>query len=706
MTVSTEIITHSYFPGAAMQPEAIPFPYIDGDHIVVSIAGVEGALVAGVDYVLGGDGRTKSGIITALKAFDAEAELVLRRATPMLQEVLTEAFKPLPAEAIGRELDRRAMVDQEIADDLSRAPKLPRHGSAAGKFPVALPAGGWGWSFGTGADLGLRTDLADEAGTALIGFRPPSADAITRTLRSKLLESVSIVDFGAVADEETYNSAAILAAISYLDSVGGGHLVIPNGDFLVDETISPVITKDLVIEFRGGKLIAASGLSDPVLFIKGAPADQAEPNDINLRVIGPNIDCSAGDSPIIGNTYCSALAFNYLKTVRVEGGYLYGGENPSNLNADSGVSWVTCGEVVVDGVTIRGFNDCGIYPNGNNTGGDGGTGRILNCTIQRCHQAVQAKRQLKHLQFGPNNVVEECNSGVQASPVTSPFNVKWARRVDIFNNIFRKVRTDIARFAGDVEGSFKENKVIDWGYAYDGTNSAGINAVAISFFGAREINVERNIFARKEWAADNQVAYRFQNYSFDGVNYTHGACVMSGNSYRHIPRIVTWAANGDSHIFSDEYFDDITGNITDTTYLNANTEITYRMRGKYGLWHRRNNILTQMAPPRTEDGGNGLTLTNDDAGTLYTNTSATAVSTFVLPEASANFPGDFTFVRVSASHNLTIKAQAGDNIRIPGATSTSGGTITTTAPGDMVKLRAVSSSLWVCEAIGGSWTAA
>jgi hypothetical protein len=44
--------------------------------------------------------------------------------------------------------------------------------------------------------------------------------------------SVSIMEFGAVADGTTLNTASIQAAIDYCDSQGGGTVVVPNGQFL------------------------------------------------------------------------------------------------------------------------------------------------------------------------------------------------------------------------------------------------------------------------------------------------------------------------------------------------------------------------------------------------------------------------------------------------------------------------------------------
>lgn len=150
MTVSTENVTHSYFPGAGMQPEAIPFQFLEADDIIVTAGSSQAPLVAGTDFVISGDGRLNNGRVQALRAFDSDERITLLRATPMFQMAVTEPFKPLPSAEIGRELDRRAFIEQEIADKLSRAPIMPREGGLTG-YLIALANGEWGYSVGSGA---------------------------------------------------------------------------------------------------------------------------------------------------------------------------------------------------------------------------------------------------------------------------------------------------------------------------------------------------------------------------------------------------------------------------------------------------------------------------------------------------------------------------------------------------------------------------
>ena len=68
------------------------------------------------------------------------------------------------------------------------------------------------------ADSNLTNALAASSGSSLIGFLQAGANAQARTVQSKLRESVSVLDFGAVGDGATDDTAAIQAAINYVQA--------------------------------------------------------------------------------------------------------------------------------------------------------------------------------------------------------------------------------------------------------------------------------------------------------------------------------------------------------------------------------------------------------------------------------------------------------------------------------------------------------
>ncbi len=501
-------------------------------------------------------------------------------------------------------------------------------------------------------------------------------------------------------------SAAFTAAMS-LASLTGAKFFIPRGNYIVDAGITAVLTGNLVVEFESGaQLVAADGLAETVFYPRGAGADQAAWNEIDLTVINPHIDCSNGDTPFgSGGGFCTALSFNYLRNVRIVGGYLYGGEIPENNNADSGISWVTCGDVLIDGVHIRGFNDNGIYPGGNNTdgpSGDGGPCRVTNCLIQRCSGAIAAKREMDFIAI-TNNVIEECLSGVSTQNVTSGGMVLGGRRIDVQGNTFRKIRANVIRPRGIAKAVIRDNTIIDWGYRYDGTNPTGGNGVAINFDGTIGADCSNNAFIIDEFPVDNQVGITFSTHSFDGIDYFPSNCFGSGNSFRRAQRCITVASGGGPHTFLNCIVESPGAAPFPATNANAGTLYTYRIdAGPLMMWTPTG--VRAVGLPVAEISATSKTLTGADSGKTFTNIGAVATVTYTLPAVVEGL--EFTFCQLSNTR-IVIRAVGDDILRLPGGnSSTAAGTITSDARGDFVTLRAVGNVNWICVAHGGAWVAA
>jgi hypothetical protein len=97
--------------------------------------------------------------------------------------------------------------------------------------------------------LALKTNVADLAantGASLVGFKQTGTGTVARTVDSKSKESVSILDFGAIGDGSSANSAintaAIQAAIDYMHSLGGGVVEVPQGTYILGSTL---VTEDV-----------------------------------------------------------------------------------------------------------------------------------------------------------------------------------------------------------------------------------------------------------------------------------------------------------------------------------------------------------------------------------------------------------------------------------------------------------------------------
>lgn len=100
----------------------------------------------------------------------------------------------------------------------------------------------------------------------------------------------------------------------------------------------------------------------------------------------------------------------------------------------------------------------------------------------------------------------------------------------------------------------------------------------------------------------------------------------------------------------------------------------------------------------------GRTLTQQESGGFFTNSGASGSVTMTLP-ASPLIGTEYTFA-VLAAQNFVVDANTGQTIRIAGSTSTSGGTATNATIGGILKIKAVSTTLWLAEYSTGTWTLA
>ena len=199
-----------------------------------------------VTLSLGEGGSVAFSVAPILADYDA---LFIVSAPAMTQESdfgnAGPSFNPV---AITRAFDRAAIRDLFLQSQLDRAIKVPfgDEGIAlpadrAGKF-LSFDAGGVPIaSSGTGADSGLRTDLAAVSGSSLVNYRR-TVSATARPLDEVLGETVSVKDYGAKGDGTTDDTAAFNAAFVALrggmsDPTGrmfAGRLMVPDGLYRVN----------------------------------------------------------------------------------------------------------------------------------------------------------------------------------------------------------------------------------------------------------------------------------------------------------------------------------------------------------------------------------------------------------------------------------------------------------------------------------------
>lgn len=540
---------------------------------------------------------------------------------------------------------------------------------------------------------GMWTDRS----SAPNSFKQSGTGAVLRPAQDKMGESVSVLDFTGTTDDRKF-----INALTYLNDSGGGTLRINRGvNFLIEDTIlSPILSGDIDIYFEPGSVLtAAPGLSVPVLNML---ASGSTITDRILRIFNPRIDCSNGFTGGPGQA-CTAISAQYFKQFIVEYPNLFGGDDYRNTNADSGITPICCDYFSLLGGLIRGFSDGGVYIGGDDTAGLTGdtiSSIIIGTNFERCATAVAAKRDLNLLKVTHAHVTE-CLAGVVPSEITTPSYTNPARRLHVTDCHFKKIGSQAARFRGPTKGIFARNHIEDWGYESDGVTPLVGSAYALAIQGSSGIDVDGNEYKLVDWASNDQRAVLQENITLNSVAYTQGGNHFSNNKYRDIPRVLVEAPGGNPSTYLHEHYDNITA--SKFSGLNTASLVLYREDSSDRLWSLLHGVVQPVGRAPIVAHTSAVTLLSTDSGGVYTNVGATTLVALTLPGAAAGLTYEFACMDTDG---LRITAAAGDNIRISGSVSSSGGTATSTTVGTTLKLTALDSTNWVADYVTGTWALA
>ena len=131
-----------------------------------------------------------------------------------------------------------------------------------------------------------RTNISTSGDALTVTYTPAGTGAVATTVQTKLRESVSVKDFGAVGDGVTDDTAAIQAALN-----AGGTIFVPAGTYLVDYLTTPVAVS-LVGESLSISIIKrkASATVNKDLFVTTA--------NVEVNVQGIQFDGNASNNPL------------------------------------------------------------------------------------------------------------------------------------------------------------------------------------------------------------------------------------------------------------------------------------------------------------------------------------------------------------------------------------------------------------------------
>lgn len=126
-----------------------------------------------------------------------------------------------------------------------------------------------------GAEVKFSTTQLQGAGAidaSQVAYDPPFTGAVATNVEAKLAQIVSVMDFGALGDGVTDDTAAIQAAIDAVIASGGGTLSIPAGTYTITNSLNVSDANKINIQGAGKNLttINRTNNTGPILVLQNA----------------------------------------------------------------------------------------------------------------------------------------------------------------------------------------------------------------------------------------------------------------------------------------------------------------------------------------------------------------------------------------------------------------------------------------------------
>ena len=397
-----------------------------------------------------------------------------------------------------------------------------------------------------GATLYFIDDLRTGIHTAS-AYTNTATGAVATTLQAKLDGLVLDLkaDFGAVGDNSTNDTAAILAWLTEINATGRKGYA-PKGTYLTDTHALTTLSNDIEIECARGAIFKyRTGESEPLFSFSHSAIDT-----YGLTWKGGIIDNSGGVSVASAQSN-TCLELQLLTRVNISGLYClgestYDAANTVTTGTDSGITTVNCRDVTIHDCVFLGQGDGGVYLSGGAltaTSDDGGRTLIYDNFFSQCWQGVVMKRDV-NMGVIHDNFFRECRTGIVATESDS---VDPAQQHVIHDNYFKKIETRAIEVRANDNWHVHDNVVEDWGIKVDETLSGTPYAFMIS--GSDKCHFH-----------DNKV------YMVDWITFPTGtAGVGIHGLYINEPTINTVTYTPSNNIVNDNSFANCEFGITETT---------------------------------------------------------------------------------------------------------------------------------------------
>ena len=190
-------------------------------------------------------------------------------------------------------------------------------------------------------------DLLAPSGSNSVGYLPAGTGAVATTVQTKLRESVSVKDFGAVGDGTTNDSAAINSAIA-----SNRNVYFPAGTYLIASSIQVASKSNVVLQGAGVDVAiikcspsatftvpALDITSSTTVSVNGLTVDSNSNSSLNSLAVVRFVSCTDtvfSDSKIL-HSYVG-IGINSCTRFRVERNYLRKNAIATTLNYNINVS--------------------------------------------------------------------------------------------------------------------------------------------------------------------------------------------------------------------------------------------------------------------------------------------------------------------------------------------------------------------------------
>lgn len=265
---TTNAFSGPFLPNGATVVFPFDFTAPSTEEVAVMLRAPSGAESFPTDFgVTIGPGS--GGTVTFLNPPTAGQELYILLSPDFRQQIGFENGSAWLAEPVNEIADRSASRDQVLKREIGRAILAPLGESAmtmppaaarAGKFLSFLADGGLLLSSGTGADSGLRTDIATGAGAGMMGNqRPDGANLRIQPVSDFINNNVLQPSQFAGTDEQRFVSA-IAEATASRDGGQGQTVLLPRGELEVTEPFNIENRSSIIgVNKRGSRIKAAAG---------------------------------------------------------------------------------------------------------------------------------------------------------------------------------------------------------------------------------------------------------------------------------------------------------------------------------------------------------------------------------------------------------------------------------------------------------------